>query len=63
MFCVSPHSVTQPCYYLNKSLCRVSRVRANDQTGVLAALHDSLLQLVSPDVFAGIEDVIAVTDH
>lgn len=49
--------------YLNQSLCGVSRVRPDDQTRVLAALHDSLLQLVSPDVLTGVKDVVAVADH
>lgn len=49
--------------YLDQSLCGVSGVRPDDQTRVLAALHHSLLQLVSPDVLAGVEDVVAVADH
>lgn len=49
--------------YLNKSLCWVSRIWPDNQTGILAALHDSFLQLFSPDVFTGVKDVIAVTDH
>lgn len=49
--------------YLNEGLSRVSRVRPDDQTRVLTPLDDSLLQLVAPDVLAGVKDVVAVTDH
>lgn len=49
--------------YLNEGLSRVSRVRPDDQARVLTPLDDSFLQLVSPDVLAGVEDVVAVTDH
>lgn len=50
-------------FYLDEGLSRVSGVGPDDQTRVLAALDDSLLQLVSPDVLAGVEDVVAVADH
>lgn len=56
-------STASPVMYLNESLCRISRVWPDDQTRVLAALHDSLFQLVTPDVFTGVKDVVAVTDH
>lgn len=49
--------------HLQQGLGGVSRVGADDEGGVLAALHDTLLQLVAPDVLAGFEDVIAVADH
>lgn len=49
--------------YLNEGLCRVSRVGPDDQTRVLTPLDDPLLQLVSPDVLAGVKDVVAVADH
>lgn len=49
--------------YLNEGLSRVSRVGPDDQTRVLTPLDDSLLQLVAPDVLAGVKDVVAVTDH
>lgn len=62
-FLLSNFYKSSPVIYLNKSLCRVSRVWPDDQTGFLVALHDSLLQFVSPDVFTGIKDVVAVADH
>lgn len=50
-------------FHLDEGLCGVSRVRPDDQAGVLAALHHALLQLVPPDVFTGVKDVVAVTDY
>ena len=49
--------------YLQEGLCGVSGVRPDDQAGVLAPLHHTLLQLVPPDVLTGLEDVVAVADH
>lgn len=49
--------------YLQEGLCGVSGVWTDDQAGVLASLHHTLLQLVPPDVLTGLEDVVAVADH
>lgn len=49
--------------YLQQRFNRISRVGTDDEGGAAAALHYSLLQFISPNVFTGLEDIIAVTDH
>lgn len=52
-----------PSPYLNNSLLWIPWIRSNNHRWAFLPLHDTLLKLVPPDVFAGLENVITVTDN